>query len=858
VQNINKDIDSLILIDGNSLINRAFFALPPMSNSDGIFTNAVLGFINMTIKLIGQFEPKYIVVAFDLKGPTFRHKDYADYKGTRKGMPDELAMQLPILKNLLKTMHIATLELSGFEADDLIGTFSKKNKNVHSYIVTADRDCLQLVDDNISVVLTKKGISEIDIMDALALTQQFGLTPQQIIDYKALCGDASDNIPGVAGIGDKTAVSLLQKYNSLDQVYNSLQDLTGSIKAKLTNGRDMAYLSYKLAKIDVEVPIDLDLSQAKLQFPFDNATRQAFKELSFFSILKKSELFVETQDIQQDKIDAPKANVTNILSLEQLKDMVDQACSTVNLVVDNSNLHINFETDTEFVVDINSSMWSKNELIAHILPLFSQDKRVVSYNVKALFYMFQDNKLDCEFDDVRLMQYLIDFSLADKDILEFVQFYNFDQTQPAYALSKIRIVLNKKLADLGLTKLYNDIELPLIRVLYDMEARGFAINIDWLLGLQQAYTSNLELLSVQIKDLAGTQFNVQSPKQLSKVLFEDMKLKYPMPKPKSYSTAADILKQVEDNTGIIDLVLKYRELSKLNSTYVEGLLRASGAGQSLLKHESMGVVHTNFVQMLVATGRLSSVEPNLQNIPVRSEEGRNLRKAFVARENYMLICADYSQIELRLLAHLSQDKILVQAFKYVDDIHAITASQVFGVDLSDVSKLQRHQAKAVNFGIVYGISDFGLAQDLKISTHMAKQYIQTYFDKYNQVKAYLDSCVAIAKQRGAIKSIMGRIRNVPELKSSKQAIKNYGERIAMKMPMQGSASDIIKIAMLKVHCALKDYDAYMIHQVHDELIVECNQNQVEQVSSIIKACMQDCVQLLVPLTVDTKVLKQWQ
>lgn len=957
-------MQKLILIDGNSLVNRAFFGLPPMTSRDGTPSNAIYGFVNMLLKLNEQFSPEYLVVTFDLPGVNFRHQQFAEYKGTRKGMPDELKVQMPLLKNLLKAMNIAIVEQAGIEADDLMGTLTRRYPDVHKYVVTADRDCLQLISDDTTVLLTKKGITELHAMDRHALQDEWGFRPSQIIDYKALCGDASDNIPGVAGIGDKTALSLLQKYDNLDNIYKHIDEIKGAQNTKLQNGKANAYMSYTLATIVLDVDIKLELEQAKFSFPFKSKVKDEFAKLSFSSLVKRSDLFlapdindvseastsrvgdasdgasnsssstVDGSDLLDDadnnyssnKISTPKPkfDIIRIKTLDNLKEILNtNKYEKVYLHIGENELQFvladvskNSDEYTQYTFSINndeSKHFSIDDIVAHLTLLFDEKYTVVFYDAKNYMHRFEG--LKCQYQDARLMQYLVDISQSSDSVIEWAGDCGFDASEIGVCIAHISKKLMESLAKLSLLDLYTDIELPLVKVLYKMEKRGFAINVDTLKKLQVIYGAELETLATSIKGIAGQEFNIQSPKQLSKVLFEDMGLQYPYKKPKTLSTSADILKDMDDETGIVELILKYRELAKLKSTYVDALLKtevkptlldlmntgiddpdshiknskkdASGSNISSkgysentnalnseiidpnikenytnisgdnthYEYRNLVVVHTNFRQTFVATGRLSSVEPNLQNIPVRTEQGRNLRKAFVARSGYSLLCVDYSQIELRLLAHLSSDPIMSLAFRNGEDIHSVTAAQVYGVDLSLVTSDMRRLAKVVNFGILYGKSDFGLAKELKISVADAKKFIQTYFEKYNVVKSYLDECVEYATEHGYIKSLSGRIRYIPELRTTK--LKKHGQRIAMNMPMQGSASDIIKIAMLKVYDAIKSYDAYLIHQVHDELIVECKDDQIEQVSKLIVENMIGASKLNVPLEVDVEVCKEW-
>ncbi|MDR1138759.1 MAG: DNA polymerase I [Clostridiales bacterium] len=905
-------MDKLILIDGNSLVNRAYFALPPMKTSEGTPSNAVYGFVNMLLKLIDNYQPKYMVVAFDLPGVNHRQLQYDQYKATRKGMPDDLRVQMPLLKQLLQAMEIAIIERSGVEADDLMGSIVRKYTEVHSYIVTADRDCLQLINPHTTVLLTKKGISDIQHMDATMLHQEWGLSPSQIVDYKALCGDASDNIPGVQGIGDKTALTLLNKYATLNGVYDNIQDIKGAQQQRLLQGKDNAYLSYELATIITDIDIQLDLQQTVLKYPFGMHVRDIFVKLSFSTLAKKNLLFEtvveggyivddhksdisDTVDIQaintsQSSIQhsSLQVSVVQVDNIEQLQDIlrldynqvclhiVDNAVQFVlgdTSVMDKSNVQDSLVPIVQYNININVN------IVKHLSFLYNSHCTVVVYDLKNYLYAWQHLDIKAKLIDIRLMQYLVDITRSKDNVEDWASAIGMDQSAIASVVSRTLPLLQTKLQELNMVDLYYNVELPLVRVLYIMQVRGIAVNLDTLRHLQIEYQQQLSQLSLDIQSIAGAQFNVQSPKQLAKVLFEDMGLTYPRKKSSILSTAADILRDVEDNTGIIALILRYRELSKLNNTYVEGLLKlavvdANSNGQSkynvqaprqtsLLcndenaKTHSCGIVHTDFRQMVVATGRLSSNEPNLQNIPVRTPEGRKLRRAFVSREGYSLICADYSQIELRLLAHLSGDQIMIDAFNNCIDIHTTTASQVFGVSLQQVTSEMRRQAKAVNFGIVYGISDFGLSKDLKISVKQAKNYITEYFNKYHCIKSYLNSCVQYATEYGYVKSILGRVRCIPELNHPQKLMQQHGQRIAMNMPMQGSASDIIKLAMLQVYQQLQEYDAYLIHQVHDELIVECVDSQIPQVTSILTQCMSNAYKLKVPLEVDVEITKEW-
>lgn len=844
-------MDRLIIIDGNSLVNRAFYALPPMLN-DGKPTQAVYGFATMLIKMIQDYSPKYMAVAFDLPAPTFRHKRYDGYKATRKGMPPDLAVQMPTLKTMLSRMGIKMIEKEGYEADDLIGTLSRRS-SAQTYIVTGDRDSLQLIDDTTRVVLTKRGITETLELDEEGLKREFDLTPAQIIEYKAIAGDSSDCIPGVTGIGDKGAHSLLKEYESLDGVYANIDKIGGKLKERLIAGKEQAYLSKELATIDTNAPIDCELSECLLSYPFDYRVKEFFIETGFKSLVKRDEIFAVSDDKSKSVSHSQPLlhNITDYKSLKELfAEMRKKGAAAVE--ADDSGLKLAVDGENEYratvAVRLDDVGISYTECAAAIKELFEDEQITkVVYDLKKLkkyLDRLSVSAVNCR--DVKLEQYVADVSVPNETAEKLLKNYDIPTEAIAAGLMRLDKMLTEEIEKFGLHKVFYDLEMPLVDVLYAMEKEGFRLDVERLKEFSAEYTAEIEKLTEEIYAMCGTEFNINSPKQLGKVLFEDMGLNYP--RKGAVSTGADVLQQIINQHPVIEKILTYRTVSKLNSTYIEGLLKLA---------DKDGVVRTEFRQTSTATGRLSSVEPNLQNIPVREERGKKLRALFAAREGRTLVSADYSQIELRLLAHLSGDDTLVKAYYDGDDVHAITASMVFGVPLAEVTSKMRREAKAVNFGIIYGISDFGLSQNINISRAGAKKYIDEYFKRFPTVAEYLDESVRLAKERGYAVTLMGRRRKIPELFSSQYTVRQFGERVAMNTPLQGGAADIIKAAMIAVHNRLKAKKSKLILQIHDELIVEAAEEEVDEVKEILRDCMENAVKLKVPLIVDIGVGKSW-
>ncbi len=847
------NMEKLILIDGNSLINRAFYALPILNNVKGEPVNAVYGFANMLIKAINDYKPNYIAVAFDLHAPTFRHKMYAEYKAGRRKMPDELASQLPILKDMLRLMNIKILEKETFEADDIIGTMSRRFP-VKSIILTGDRDSLQLINDNVDVYLTKRGLSEILAVNDENIVENFGFNASQVVDFKSLAGDSSDNIPGVPGIGEKTAVDLLQKYGSLDGVYEHLDDCTLKMREKLSQNRELARLSQTLATIDVNVPIECTLEECKFDFPFDEKVKRFFIDMAFKSLYKKDDLFsldAVSGEIEEQNYEFERVEIKTESDLEKI--LPHKAGFLAYAENEKGEKHFTFDGKKEFVVTGEYSLLEPgitDSAFFEALGSFFSDKSVPKYLYDAKKTLHKADGYGTRisgYEDVRLKQYLADQALDRESETDLLELKKLPVDFPACSLVVLNKSLTEELSLLGMSELYEKIELPLVDVLFEMEKTGVLVDKAALESLGKKFSAEVNDYSAKIYEEAGEKFNINSPKQLAVVLFEKMCIPYPK-KTKKYSTSAEILESLRYNYPIVDYILKYRAVSKLLGTYVEGLGKLVCAD---------GRIRTEYKQMMTATGRLSSAEPNLQNIPVREQEGKELRAIFIAGEGKTLVSADYSQIELRLMAHFSADPNMLDIYNRGGDIHAMTASLVFGVPLEEVTPEMRRKAKAVNFGIIYGISEYGLSESVHCSVKEAKKFIESYFASFPKVKEFVDKTVEDAKKSGEVHTLFGRRRKISELSSSNFMTRSFGERAAMNTPLQGSAADIIKIAMISVSEKLKGTNAKLILQIHDELIVECPDEEVENVKNILADCMANAAQLSVPLTVDVESGKSW-
>ena len=862
-------MEKLDLIDGNSLMNRAFYATPVFTTKDGLPTNGVFGFVKLLLKIISDKKPTHVAVAFDLHAPTFRHKLYADYKAGRKPMPDDLAKQMPIIKEVLRLMNIRICELAGHEADDLIGTISKKFA-LQTYIYTGDRDAYQLVDDSTSVCFTRKGVSDILELTCANFKDEIGLTPSQIIDLKALMGDKSDNIPGVVGVGEKSALNLLEKYTDVDGIYAHIKEITGALNKKLTDGKENAYFSKQLATIDVHAPYDIELAECVLRMPFSTAVKEKFAELEFKSLLSK-DIFAETEaedEAEAGNVSALKTLEINEILAGSIQEGISLISATKSPVIaayfDDKELRVYFpetsdgtQNTTEYVFPVATGLLDVGFFDYQLAPLlkilFGSDKRVISYNCKDVMHKLHIYGVehDAAYEDISILKCLAD-GLGNTDELAFcLQYYSIPEKNKAYGLYYLYNHYTRELRDAE-KKLYRDIELPLVRVLYDMETQGVAVDTDTLAELSTRYNQEIKALVGKIYELAGEEFNVNSTQQLGKILFEKLKIGAGTKKnkeSKSYKTTAEELEKYAEEYEIVRYILRYRKTQKINSTYIEGF-------KPLIVN---GRVHTTYNQSYTQTGRLSSANPNLQNIPIRTEEGRELRKLFTASKGHVLVDADYSQIELRLLAHFSQCKELIEAYCDGQDIHATTASQVFEVPLEKVTSQMRRDAKAVNFGIIYGISAFGLANDLNIAPKKAKEYIDKYFETYSDVKKYMQENVEKASRDGYVETLFGRRRVINELRSSNFNVRSFGERAAMNMPLQGSSADIIKVAMINVYNRLKteNLKAKLVLQVHDELVIDAPKEEAETVAKLLQEEMENAVELRVPLIAESGTGRTW-
>lgn len=843
-------MQTLVLLDSNSLINRAFYALPPLTNRQGQQTGAIFGFVNMFLKLVDKYKPDYVVAAFDRKVPTFRKKMYEGYKATRKPMPEELACQLEPLKRLLRAMKVQIAEIDGFEADDILGTLSKRSK-CKTYIVTGDRDSLQLIDEKTTVLLTKKGISEIVEYDEARLKED-GFTPSQIIDLKSLMGDSSDNIPGVAGIGEGTATKLLAEYGTLDNVYAHIDETKGALNRKLTEGKESAYLSYKLATIDRDCPIETVPEDMTFTETYDPEVRDILLEFEFGKIADRlnfgqEETKAETLTVKTQTADSEAA----------LLDALAKIKESGLLAFDISQRIFVGGYGVSYEVTISDNLLGEgvdyNAFIRALEPLIcDEDVRKLCFDKKTYMHLLEPYGVVMKgvCDDVMLKAYLCDSNRNYKSLSALATAYGVNTDDGAAALVALDDILDSEMREKEQEKLYKELELPLVDVLYFMEKEGFKVDRKYLDELNGELTSETEKLAAEITDLAGEPFNINSTQQLAKILFEKLGLKHGKKTKTGYSTNVEVLESLRNEHPIIPAILQYRELVKLKSTYLDGMLPLI---------DKNGRIHTVFKQAVTATGRLSSTEPNLQNIPIRKESGKRIRKMFVPADGNVLVCGDYSQIELRLMAHMSGDKAMIDAFNGGEDFHRSTAARLFGVPFEEVTQDMRRSAKAVNFGIIYGISDFGLSEDLGISVYEARRYMQNYFATYPGVKRFMDDCVAFAKENGYVKTLYGRKRYIPELQASVYATRAFGERVAMNMPLQGTASDIIKAAMIEVDKKLAEggYKAKLIMQVHDELIVDCPLSEKDNVEKLLKTCMQNVAELSVPLIADVGSGENW-
>lgn len=942
----------IVLIDGHSILNRAFYGVPDLTNSEGLHTNAVYGFLNIMLKILDEEKPDYLTVAFDVKHPTFRHEMYADYKGTRKGMPDELKEQVPLIQEMLRAMGVRLVMKEGYEADDILGTIARtaEKEGLEVSLVSGDRDLLQLATDRIMIRIpkTKRGGTEIENYHTQDVIDKYGITPPQIVDLKGLMGDTSDNIPGVAGVGEKTAVKILTAYPTVEDAYAHLDEVTPKrTHDLLEKGRDQAMLSKALATIKTDCELDYSLEEAGLPELFNEKSFAMVKRLEFKSLLKrfdKKQQEQATKHLQVQTITSEAQGSDFLKKLYQAKPEVvgigfladhwasagaqkkkaKKSGGQLALVFDDGDAAITEEGSesegkeyafygmsvsyqegeqvhtgcmmagellkTEWIVNSLRELVRKithiavigwKDMLHHTTPLSGDsgsvpqqegfpaesveeqetlfgklaDLEIAAYLLNPLKDTYQADDIARDYLDMTIASYaelfdrktvsqiLEDDAISEESVLQYLGQLSF---VPCLAFEELRQELN----DQKMWQLYQEIEIPTAYYLYQMERRGVCADGTVLSEMSAQLQTTVETLEQEIYDLAGEKFNINSPKQLGVILFEKMKLPFAKKTKTGYSTSADILDKLRTEDPIIPKILEYRQVTKLKSTYADGLP---------VYIEEDGRIHGKFNQTITATGRISSTEPNLQNIPVRMELGRLIRKVFVPKEGCVFVDADYSQIELRILAHCSGDEQLIQAYREARDIHRMTASQVFHVPFDEVTDLQRRNAKAVNFGIVYGISSFGLSQDLSISRKEAAQYIEHYFESYPGIKTFLDKCVSDAKEKGYAETLYGRRRPMPELKSSNFMQRSFGERVAMNAPIQGTAADIIKIAMIHVNEELKkrNLKSRMILQVHDELLIEADETELEEVQQILQDKMEHAAELLVPLSVDMHTGKNW-
>lgn len=906
----STDNKKMIIIDGNSLLNRAYYALPPLKTKDGRYTNAIYGFLTMTFRMLEEYDPSYFAVAFDLKKPTFRHKEYKEYKAGRKKMPPELREQIEPLKEILDALNIYRIEIEGFEADDIIGTVVTQGEeaDLEPIVVTGDKDALQLASDKTRIIFTKRGISNIEVYDEKKVEEETGVTPEAFIDLKGLMGDSSDNIPGIPGVGEKTARKLLEQFGSVENLIANTDQISGDkLREKVEKNQDKAILSKRLATIVRMMPVDIDFSELKRKKIDREKAVKAFKDLEFHSLMKKIRKEEDASDenlltkelkekssakskasanvkeykVQNDEdLEALKESLKDveelgIFSLTVEKELTEDEIFALSLLINEKGLYVISLKDSpreqkekfwnwfkELVEDKKVSLVGHN-LKKEILHLknHSIDPGKISFDTMIGEYLINPNKSGYDLEDL-VLEYVGDSIRGKEGYLgkgkKQIDFAELDQKDfHQYLADHVKYVfllkeqMEKILSDYDLEELNRSVEIPLIEVLAGMEYCGISVNKDLLLELQKKYEEKIDKVTKTIYNLAGESFNINSPKQLGNILFDKLDLP-PIKKTKTgYSTNVEVLEKLKDKHEIIEEILEYRQITKLKNTYIDGLLK--------IINPATGKIHSHFMQTVASTGRISSTDPNLQNIPIRLEMGRQLRKVFIAEEGSTFVSADYSQIELRVLAHMSEDENLMNSFHRDEDIHTRTAAEIFDVEFNEVTSEMRSNAKAVNFGIVYGISDYGLSENLGISRKKAQDYIDNYFRKYPKVKSYMDNTVAFAKEKGYVTTLLNRRRYLPDIHARNFNVRSFAERTAMNTPIQGSAADIIKIAMIQVYQQLKEQQlkARLLLQVHDELIVEAPMDEVDKVRKIIRDSMEDAMDLKVPLKIDMAQGKSW-
>lgn len=883
----------LVLIDGNSILNRAFYGImgsKMLMTEDGIYTNAVYGFLAILFKILDDINPEYVAVAFDLKAPTKRHELYKEYKATRKGMPEELASQLPIIKEILQAMNITIIEKEGYEADDILGTLAKygEKQKLEVTILTGDRDSFQLVSNHITVRIprTKMGKTETEYYTKEKILEEYGLEPKKLIEVKGLMGDTSDNIPGVPGIGEKTALELIKKYKTIDGLYQKIErnedDLKGKTREKIADNKELAILSRTLGTINIEVPLNIGIDQLERKDWNREKVTEIFKKLRFQRFMERFHL----EEQKQEKLETP-------FSSKKI-ETEDEKQNLINAIIENKRIFYVFSTEEE----------KKEELIIKkkitAIHIYHEKENIVytSNKVEDFKEIFErrdilkcGDKLKQDYILLKQMQVqpenlMFDVSIAGYILNAISGKYKIEDLAEQFLGIQIQSLMTKdtkqqmnlfeeaeekdnntgeiythcifhlyqklieKLKETEQLELFETIEMPLVEVLADMQYTGMFVNKEELKAYGEELQEKLEEMTKKIYELAGTEFNINSPKQLGEVLFDNLKLPVYKKTKSGYSTDVEVLEKLKPEHPIIEYLLEYRAVTKLKSTYVDGLIPYI---------DKKGRIHSYFHQTVTATGRISSTEPNMQNIPTRTEMGKNLRKAFQAQGDNILVDADYSQIELRVLAHISSDKTMIEAFNHDEDIHTQVASKVFDVPMGEVTKDLRSKAKAVNFGIVYGISDFGLGEQLSVPKKVAKQYIEQYLEKYKGIKHFMDSIIETAKKQGYVETLFKRKREIPELKSTNYMVRQFGSRVAMNTPIQGTAADIMKLAMIRVYELLKKekMKSKMILQVHDELLIETVPEEKDRVYQILKDCMENVINLKVPLKVEISEGKNW-
>ncbi len=879
---------TIVIIDGNSLINRAYYAMQrPMITKEGIYTQGIYGFINMLTKIKNDYDPGYMAVAFDLKAPTFRHLEYKEYKAGRKKMPPELAMQMPLMKDVLKAMNITILEEEGFEADDIIGTVAREAEEagLEPLIITGDKDELQLATDVTKVLITRKGISQFDLFDRQAMIDKYGFTPQQFIDFKGLMGDQSDNIPGVPGVGEKTAQKLILEFGSMDNIIANTDKISGKkLRENIEDNIQLAVMSKRLATINVYVPLELDFDTLRFREPDLEALIEIYTKLEFNSFLKKldapavkeaaAEKMADLESMEKITADTPEA----LKSLEGETDLIIKVLGDNNhkakpeiygicVMTTNGYVYISGQQPDVIKAFVDYVNTNKPNLTGHDLKndyymlmhygleeyntafdtavgQYVLDSSRSNYDIKAMAYEYFHENISNESE---LMEQTGQMDLFSDPAAEYSEF-GFKWCSTVMSLAS---VLKAKIKEADLEKVLYDVELPLIEVMAGMEYEGVVCDRDELKSLGSIITEKVSEITAKIYELAGEEFNINSPAQLGPILFEKLGLTAGKKTKRGYSTSADILEKIADEHPVVPLILEYRTLTKLNSTYIEGLL-------PLISDRN--TIHAHFNQTVTTTGRISCTEPNLQNIPIRQEFGRQLRKAFIPRNReHVLVGADYSQIELRVLAHMAEDQVLIDAFNNGEDIHRSTAANVLGVNPEDITVEERSRAKAVNFGVIYGMSAFGLSSELQITRREADEYIKTYFAKHTAVKAFMDGQVEFCKENGYVSTMLGRKRYINEIGASNFMTRQVGERLAMNSPIQGSAADIIKIAMIKVYNALKQagMKSKLILQVHDELIIDTHKDEQEAVERLLVENMESAIEMKTKLVADLNNGSNW-